>query len=373
MLLRRGITFALKVKPNFLSTSWSFCSKASSSVLDEGSESVATNYSSNLHLSPLFPDAKPHVNGYGIELVDDSTWQLSSGLAQAWRKSEAAKTRTSSLPEEGADDLGGCYSLLDGGDPDFDDIDNMRIRGSLFYKIDRDSKEFEEYSFDFHRKRKSSKKKDEPMKSERKQNDSKEGQREKLSSSKKKGDLDENERKQNGSDEALRNNPSRNLASVSEKPPKVVKNKCGLMSSLDQMDVGKKKLRTPTFNQLTAPYHEPFCLDIFISKASVRACIVHRVTSKVVAVAHSISKDMKFDLASTRNSAACSAVGSVLAQRALADDIHDIVYTPRKGERLEGKLQLVLQSIIDNGINVKVKIKQRKFKKTGPPIHRLQT
>ncbi|KAF7806858.1 putative ribosomal protein L18 [Senna tora] len=124
-----------------------------------------------------------------------------------------------------------------------------------------------------------------------------------------------------------------------------------------------KKQRTLTFNQLTGPFHEPFCLDIYISKASVRACIVHRVTSKVVAVAHSISKDMKFDFTSTRNKNTCAAVGAILAQRALADDIHDVIYTPRKGERLEGKLQIVLQSIIDNGINVKVKIKQRMPKK----------
>ena len=84
------------------------------------------------------------------------------------------------------------------------------------------------------------------------------------------------------------------------------------------------------------------------------------MTSKVVAVAHSISKDMKFDLASTRNVTACGVVGAVLAQRASADDIHDVVYTPRKGDRLEGKLQIVLQSIIDNGINVKVKLKQKR-------------
>lgn len=373
MFLRRGITFSLKVKPHILSTTLSYCSKASSSVLDKESELVTTNYSSNLHLSPLFPDDKPHFSGYDIELVDDSTWQLSSGLAQAWRKTEEAATRTSSLPEEGVGDLTHSNSLLDEGDADFDDIDNMRIRGSLFYKIDRDSKEFEEYSFDFHRKKKSSNKKDDPKESKRRQNDSKGGQRDNLSSSKKKSVSEESKRKQNGSDEALRNDSSRNMASITEKLPKVVKNNCGLMSALDETDttyVGKKQLRTPTFNQLTAPYHEPFCLDIFISKASVRACIVHRVTSKVVAVAHSISKDMKFDLTSTRNSAACSAVGSVLAQRALADDIHDVVYTPRKGERLEGKLQLVLKSIIDNGINVKVKIKQRKFKKSGPPIYR---
>ncbi|EEF45298.1 structural constituent of ribosome, putative [Ricinus communis] len=133
------------------------------------------------------------------------------------------------------------------------------------------------------------------------------------------------------------------------------------------INVAKKKVRTPTFNQLTGPYHEPFCLDIYISKASVRACVIHRVTSKVVAVAHSISKDLKFDLSSTRNVAACATVGAVLAQRALADDIHDVIYTQRKGEKLEGKLQIVLQSIVDNGINVKVKLKQRQRGKASLP------
>ncbi|CAI0465956.1 unnamed protein product [Linum tenue] len=125
----------------------------------------------------------------------------------------------------------------------------------------------------------------------------------------------------------------------------------------------RKKVRTLTFNQLTAPYHEPFCLDIHISNASARASVIHRGTSKVVAVAHSISKDIKFDMGSTRNEATCRAVGQILAQRALEDDIHNVVYTPRRGERLEGKLQIVLQSIIDSGLSVKVKLKQRKHKK----------
>lgn len=136
------------------------------------------------------------------------------------------------------------------------------------------------------------------------------------------------------------------------------------MDEINDSSSVNKKQRVPTFNQLTGPYHEPFCLDIYISKASVRACIVHRVTSKVVVVAHSISKDLKFDLTSTKNKTTCAAVGKILAQRALADDIHDIIYTPRKGERVEGKLQIVLNSIIDSGINVKLKIKQRQKKKS---------
>jgi hypothetical protein len=87
------------------------------------------------------------------------------------------------------------------------------------------------------------------------------------------------------------------------------------------------------------------------------------VTSRVVAVAHSISKDMKFDLGSRKGKGmkACAAVGAVLAKRALEDDIHNAVYTPRKGDRVEGKIEVVLHAIIDNGVDVKVKLKQRKL------------
>ncbi|KAM1304674.1 hypothetical protein FF1_022193 [Malus domestica] len=165
---------------------------------------------------------------------------------------------SSALSDEVVDEpIDSCRAAVE-GDPDFDDIDNMRIRGNLFFKLDRDSKEFEEYNFNFHRRKKSSKQKDDPKESQRKGNELK---------------------------DSKRDNPS-----------------CELPSR---------------------------------SKTSVRACIIHRVTSKVVVVAHSISKDMKFDLGSTRNAAACAGVGEILAQRALDDDIHDVIYTPRKGERLE--------------------------------------
>ncbi|KAM3762746.1 hypothetical protein ACB098_01G369200 [Castanea mollissima] len=322
-LMRRSLAFSSVVNSHFPLRVCRFCS---TTILDKETDitipSVPSfSYSSSLHLSPLFTDDKAHSGSYDIELVDHDTWKVSSGLAQAWR---GVVDGSSSVGDEPVDS---CSEVVE-CDQDFDDIDNMRIRGNLFYKLDRDSKEFEEYNLDFHRRKSSNR---------------------------------ENGRKE-GKKAEKKEIPSGNMAPRVEKLPKVVSNKF-VKSPLDEMDnayVGKKKLRTLTYNQLTGPYHEPFCLDIYISKASVRACVVHRVTSKVVAVAHSISKDMKFDLASTRNVTACGAVGAVLAQRALADDIHDVVYTPRKGDRLEGKLQIVLQSIIDNGINVKVKLKQKR-------------
>uniref|UniRef100_A0A5B7C0R3 Ribosomal L18p/L5e family protein n=1 Tax=Davidia involucrata TaxID=16924 RepID=A0A5B7C0R3_DAVIN len=333
MLLRRVTTLTSVVNPHhFASMVCSFTSRAPKGLdnTNEASQSLSVNTAN--HLSPLFTHGGTHLESYKIELVDMETWRVSSGLVEAWRgKDGALDTKASFM--EGVDEVGD-YSPCN-EDPDFDEIEDMRIRGNLFYKLDRDSKEFEEYNFDFHRK-KSSKNKDDQEESTRKENS--------------------NSKLASGIEKSLKNKEERKKK---EKPgyerlPKLI--------TLDEMDSGKK-VRTPTFNQLTAPYHEPFCLDIYISKGSVRACIVHRATSNVVVVAHSISKDMKFDLASTKNASACAAVGQVLAQRALADDIHNAVYTPRKGDKLEGKLQIVLQSIIDNGVTVKVKLKQRKVKK----------
>uniref|UniRef100_A0A2K2ABC4 Uncharacterized protein n=1 Tax=Populus trichocarpa TaxID=3694 RepID=A0A2K2ABC4_POPTR len=326
------ISLQSRLSSHFLSRVSTFCSKASTTI-DKANETTEqaslqerlTSYSSKIHLSPLLRDSRPHLDGYNIELVDDDAWQAFG---------------------EQFDDV---KSLQ--GNPDFDEIDNMRIRGNLFYKFDRDSKEFEEYSFDFHRKN-SWRRKDDPKGNEKKE------------SSKKNESSKESKRKENS---------SCNSAFDVEKLPRIAKDPkvYNLLSNMDSSrGAEKKKISTPTFNQLTGPYHEPFCLDIYISKASVRACVIHRETSKtskVVAVAHSMSKDFKFDLASTKNAAACAAVGGILAQRALADDIHDVVYTPRKGERLEGKLQIVLQAIIDNGINVKVKLNQRKPSKARFP------
>lgn len=360
MFLRRGKSFTSLVNPHFLWRACSFSLRASSVVgfdneatqfsSGENRGAASVNYDSSLHLSPLLSNSGDHVNDYKIELVDNETWRVSTGLADAWRGTNQAKALRNEVVDEVVK-----YVPPNKEDPDFDEIEDMRIRGNLFYKLDKDSKEYEEYSFEFHR-RKSSKNKGTQNESKKKENP-----RGDLASVAEKSTKNRDERKESKKKENVID-----YASGGGRLQKIDKN-YHLTSSLNVIDGFnvEKKQRTPTFNQLTAPYHEPFCLDIYISKASVRACIVHRATSNVVAVAHSISKDMKFDLGSTRNATACAAVGEALAQRALADDIHNVVYTPRRGDKLEGKLQIVLQSIIKNGVDVKVKIKQRKFKKSG--------
>ncbi|KAL9327922.1 hypothetical protein ACSQ67_002925 [Phaseolus vulgaris] len=321
LLARKGASL---YKQHFLSRTFNLCFKTLTTLPTKEVEAAPSSasvppseYSTSLHLSPFLSEFNHPSSGFDVELVDQDTWGVSSGVAQAWRGPVSkASSFGSQVTDETIDDHVE-------GELDFEDIDNMRVRGNLFYKLERSSKEFEEYNLDFHRK-KSSKKKEEVDKAK----------------------------------------PTPNVVSKDHKAPRVdeLARSKSVVPRVDEINYGpsvNKRQRTPTFNQLTGPYHEPFCLDIFISNASVRACIVHRVTSKVVAVAHSISKDLKFDLASTKNKTTCAAVGAILAQRALGDDIHDVIYTPRKGERVEGKLQIVLQSIIDNGIRVKVKIKQR--------------
>ncbi|XP_050372481.1 uncharacterized protein LOC126790331 [Argentina anserina] len=356
MFLRKGIKFASAAFPHFILKAPNFGGKPTFTVPIFDLSARVAYYSSGFRLSPLFPsESKPQSDSYDIELVDDDAWRVSSGLALADEGMKSNALEESCLSDEVVDEPADSCSLPAEGDPDFDDIDNLRVRGRLFFKIDRDSKEYEEYSFDFHRRNKSSKKKDGSKESKKNMVEAKE-------SKKKKVEPKESKQKVSGLKEIKKDNPIPKLSDRSGKQRRVEDS--SRVGGMNSTCVEKKKLRTTTYNQLTGPFHEPFCLDVYISKASVRACIVHRFTSKVVAVAHSISKDMKFDLGSTRNAAACAAVGEVLAQRALGDDIHDVIYTPRKGERLEGKLQIVVQSLIDNGVNVKVKIKQRTGKKS---------
>ncbi|CAN0910000.1 50S ribosomal protein L18 [Linum grandiflorum] len=334
--LRRATRLLSRVCFHFQLKSSNFCSKASATTncADGWTREAPTrpNRYSSISLSPLFRDPTAHLDRFDIELVDNDTWQVSSGIAHAYHgigKNMEAETGNEA---SSSTDQVNTHSM---SDPDFDEIDNMRIRGNLFYKLDRHSKEYQEYSYDFHRRKKK-------------------GDGDEVRGSPKKESLTMNEPPKG----SKRNEDSQRKTLVVAKDGKAYALNLDGCASME-----KKVRRSPTFNQLTAPYHEPFCLDIFVSNASVSASVIHRATSNVVAVAHSISKDIKMDLGSTRNEATCAAVGKILAQRALEDDIHNVVYTPRKGDRLEGKLQIVLQSVIDSGLSVKVKLKQRKLKK----------
>ncbi|KAK1694965.1 hypothetical protein QYE76_011662 [Lolium multiflorum] len=258
-------------------------------------------------------NANPLGAGFHIDIVDSDLWPASFTLS------------SNSVP--GDECLAGFQEHDEEMHDSDDEIDDMRNRKKLFYKLDRGSKEFEENNLPLRRRWK----------------------REKPNTK----------------------NPSESKkVEPSKAPPlKVPKLKAKPIERKDDV-VEVKRDRVPTFNQMTGPYHYPFCLDIHVSKGSVRACFVHRVTSRVVSVAHSISKDMKFDLGSRKGIKACVAVGALLAKRAIEDDIHNAIYTPRKGDKIEGKIEVVLRGIIENGVDVKVKLKQRRPTKNAPAVQR---
>uniref|UniRef100_A0ACD5TJB3 Uncharacterized protein n=1 Tax=Avena sativa TaxID=4498 RepID=A0ACD5TJB3_AVESA len=249
-------------------------------------------------------DANPLGAGFHIDVVDSDLWPASLSF--------------SSEPVPGHKCLDSFQEHEEEVHDSDDEIDDMRNRKKLFYKLDRGSKEFEERNLPLRRRWKR--------------------------------------------DKPNTKNPSEDKkVEPSKSPPlKVPKLKAKPVERKEDT-VEVKRDRVPTFNQMTGPYHYPFCLDIHVSKGSVRACFVHRVTSRVVSVAHSISKDMKFDLGSRKGIKACVAVGALLAKRAIEDDIHNAIYTPRKGDKIEGKIEVVLRGIVENGVDVKVKLKQRKL------------
>ncbi|KAL8166403.1 hypothetical protein V2J09_007902 [Rumex salicifolius] len=127
----------------------------------------------------------------------------------------------------------------------------------------------------------------------------------------------------------------------------------------------EKKSKNPqkhiSFKQRTIAFMEPFTLDVFISKRFVQASITHRVTCKQVAVAGTNSKDVKAALQSRCDIPACLAIGRFLADRAREADVYTASYTPRDRDKFEGKIRAVVQSLIDNGIDVK-DLKLRVFK-----------
>ncbi|KAK5812277.1 hypothetical protein PVK06_027704 [Gossypium arboreum] len=120
----------------------------------------------------------------------------------------------------------------------------------------------------------------------------------------------------------------------------------------------EKKSKNPnkhvSFKQQTEAYMEPFTLDVFISKRFVSASVTHRVTCKQVAVAGTNSKDIKAVLRSRSDIPACLAIGRILAERAREGDVYTASYTPRERDKFEGKIRAVVQSLIDNGIDIKV-------------------
>jgi len=94
----------------------------------------------------------------------------------------------------------------------------------------------------------------------------------------------------------------------------------------------------------------PFLLNIFFSKRFINAKVMHRATSKVISVATTNAKDLRHTLPSLTDDNACRVVGKLIAERSKEADVYVLAYEPRKDERIEGKLGIVIDTIKENGI-----------------------
>ncbi|ERN00209.1 hypothetical protein AMTRI_Chr13g83080 [Amborella trichopoda] len=111
-----------------------------------------------------------------------------------------------------------------------------------------------------------------------------------------------------------------------------------------------KKPNRKSWKQKTDMYMRPFLLDVFFSKRFIHAKVMHRGTSKVISVASTNAKDLRNTLPSLNDVDACRTIGRLIAERSKDADVFAMSYEPRKGERIEGKIGILLDTIKENGI-----------------------
>ncbi|OMO62127.1 Ribosomal protein L18/L5 [Corchorus capsularis] len=111
-----------------------------------------------------------------------------------------------------------------------------------------------------------------------------------------------------------------------------------------------KKPNRKSWKQRTDMYMRPFLLNVFFSKRFIHAKVMHRNTSKVISVASTNNKDLRFTLPSLTDDNACRVVGNLIAQRSMEADVYAMSFEPQKNQRIEGKLGILLDTIKESGI-----------------------
>lgn len=97
-------------------------------------------------------------------------------------------------------------------------------------------------------------------------------------------------------------------------------------------------------------YMRPFLLNVFFSKRFIHAKVMHRNTSKVISVASTNAKDLRYTLPSLTDDNACRVIGKLIAERSMEADVFAMSYEPQKNVRIQGKLGILLDTIKESGI-----------------------
>ncbi|CAH9127184.1 unnamed protein product [Cuscuta epithymum] len=111
-----------------------------------------------------------------------------------------------------------------------------------------------------------------------------------------------------------------------------------------------KKPNRKSWKQRTDMYMRPFLLNVFFSNRFIQAKVMHRPTSKVISVATTNAKDLRTTLPSLSDDNAARVIGKLIAERSKDADVFAMSYEPKKNERIQGRLGIVLDTIAENGI-----------------------
>uniref|UniRef100_A0A0E0CQ00 Uncharacterized protein n=1 Tax=Oryza meridionalis TaxID=40149 RepID=A0A0E0CQ00_9ORYZ len=147
---------------------------------------------------------------------------------------------------------------------------------------------------------------------------------------------------------------SASVAHLALSPPPVPSNRASLVVRAAWTRRSRKEAEErpnrKSWKQRTDMYMRPFLLNVFFSKRFVHAKVVHRGTSKVISVASTNAKDLRTTLPSLVDDNACRTIGRLIAERSMDADVFAMSYEPKKNERVEGKLGIVIDTIKEHGI-----------------------
>jgi large subunit ribosomal protein L18 len=114
---------------------------------------------------------------------------------------------------------------------------------------------------------------------------------------------------------------------------------------LERYEFRKQRTRDKIREQQTTRPRLSVCRTL----QHIYAQVIDDVNGKTVAAASSLSPELKGKLKSTKNRAACEAVGQLLAEKAIAKGIKEVVFD-RGGHVYHGRIQALAEAARKAGL-----------------------
>ncbi|WZZ60236.1 LOW QUALITY PROTEIN: hypothetical protein YC2023_060343 [Brassica napus] len=93
--------------------------------------------------------------------------------------------------------------------------------------------------------------------------------------------------------------------------------------------VKQQKDPTGSHGSKEQTHMRPFLLNVFFYRKFIHAKVMHRPTGKVISVATTNARNIRTNI-------------PLIAERSMEEDVYVVSYKPRKDERIEGKLRIVM-------------------------------